>query len=80
MKFTNAVEVNDFLRTAAECEGHVWLESPNGDRYVLNSVFSSYIAMAALLSDHGDDLELFCQFPEDRARFFKYIYEHPGVN
>lgn len=80
MKFTNAVEVNDFLRTAAECEGQVWLESPNGDKYVLNSVFSSYIAMAALLSAHGDELELYCQLPEDRVKFFKYFHEHPGVN
>ena len=80
MKFTKAIEVNDFLRTANECEGQVWLESPNGDKYVLKSVFSSYIAMSALLSAHGDELELYCQLPEDRVKFYKYFNDHPGVN
>ena len=80
MKFTKAIEVNDFLHTVSECEGAVWIESPNGDKYVLNSVFSSYIAMAALLSERGDELELYCQLPEDRIKFYKYFNDHPGVN
>ena len=80
MKFTKAIEVNDFLRTVEECEGEVWLESEQGDKYVLKSVFSRYIAMSALLSEHGDELELFCQLPEDRAKLYKYFHEHPGVN
>lgn len=81
MKFRKDIEVNDFLRTANECEGEVWLESIYGDKYVLKSVFSSYLGIAALLvSEHSDELELFCQLPEDRVRFMKYFYEHPGVN
>ena len=80
MKFKKPIEVNDFLRTVAECEGEVWLESISGDKYVLKSVFSRYIAMSALLAEHGDELELYCQLPEDRARFYQYFYEHPGVN
>ena len=80
MKFTKANEVNDFLRISQECEGEVWLESIYGDKYVLKSVFSSYVAMAALLSAHGDELELFCQLPEDRARFYNFFKDHPGVN
>ena len=80
MKFTKAIEVIDFLRTVEECEGEVWLESVSGDKYVLKSVFSRYIAMSALLSEKGDQLELFCQLPEDEQKFFKYFDEHPGVN
>ena len=80
MKFKKAIDVDDFVRTVNECEGEVWLESNQGDKYVLKSVFSRYIAMAALLTEQGDNLELYCQFPEDRARFYKYFYEHPGVN
>lgn len=80
MKFTKAIEVNDFLRTIDNCEGEVWLESPYGDRFVLKSVFSRYLAMSALLTEHGDELELFCQLPEDRAKFYKYFKDHPGVN
>lgn len=80
MRFNNANEVNDFMATAEGCVGSVWLESPNGDRFVLNSVFSRYVAMAALLTDKGEQLELFCQRPEDRERFYKYFGEHPDVN
>ena len=80
MKFTKAIEVNDFLRTVEECEGEVWLESVSGDKYVLKSVFSRYIAMSALLSEKGDQLELFCQLPEDECKFYKYFDKHPGVN
>ena len=80
MKFNKAIDVNDFLRTVDECEGEVWLETISGDKYVLKSVFSRYIAMSALLSEQGDNLELYCQLPEDRVKFYKYFYEHPGVN
>lgn len=44
MRFTKAIEVNDFLKTAESCEGEVWLESPDGDKFVLKSVFSRYLA------------------------------------
>lgn len=80
MKFTKAIEVNNFLRTVDDCEGEVWIESPMGDKFVLKSMFSRYLAMSALLTEHGDELELFCQLPEDRAKFYKYFQDHPGVN
>ena len=80
MKFTTHSEVNDFIRTVDECGGHVWLESTDGDRFNLKSLFSRYIAIGALLDNHGDELELFCQLPEDEQLFYKYFNEHPGVN
>lgn len=79
MKFTEPSEVNDFLRTVDDCKGEVWLESTQGDKIVLNSVLSHYIAMTMLLTQHGDMLELFCQYPEDEAKFFRYFKKHPDV-
>ena len=79
MKFTELAEVNDFLRTVDSCTGEVWLESTQGDRIVLNSVLSHYIAMTMLLTQHGDMLELFCQYPEDEAKFFRYFKKYPDV-
>ena len=79
MRFNNATEVSDFMSTVEQCEGSVWLESPMGDKFVLNSEFSRYIAMAALLEDKGEQLELFCQRREDREKFYKYFREHPAV-
>lgn len=79
MRFTNTTEIHDFMATIDECQGDVWLASPMGDRFVLTSEFSKYVAMAALLSDRGDQLELFCQKSEDEARFFKFFKQHPEV-
>ena len=79
MKFTKLSEVNDFLRTVDSCKGEVWLESTQGDRIVLNSVLSHYIAMSMLLTQHGDMLELFCQYSEDEAKFLGYFDKHPDV-
>lgn len=80
MKFTKPIEVNDFMRTVNSCKGQVWLESPNGDRFALKSIFSHYMAMSALLVEKSEDLMLFCQFPEDEVKFYQYFDKHPGVN
>jgi hypothetical protein len=80
MKFVKVSDFNAFIDTVDECKGEVWLESPRGDKYVLKSFFSRCIAIGQLLSEHGDELELFCQLQEDEQKFYKYFDEHPGVN
>ena len=80
MKFVRISDFNAFIDTVDECKGEVWLESPRGDKYVLKSFFSRRLAMAELLSERGDELELFCQLPEDEQLFYKYFNEHHGVN
>lgn len=79
MKFVRISEVNDFINTVDECKGEVWLTSPYGDKYMLKSLFSRYLAIGKILDEHGDELELFCQLPEDEQLFYKYFNEHPGV-
>ena len=80
MKLKNIEQVNDFLSTVDSCDGAVWLESEFGDRFNLKSKFSQYVAMAALLGENGEALELYCQLPEDRIKFYQYFKDHPGVN
>ena len=80
MKLKNISELNGFVAAVDGCAGHVWLESPDGDRFNLKSKFSQYIALGELLGNNGEDLELFCQLPEDRIRFYQYFREYPGVN
>jgi hypothetical protein len=80
MKFTKLAEVNDFLKLVDSCKGEVWLESIYGDKYVLTSVLSHYIAKTVLLVEHGHELELFCQLQEDEQLFFEYFNKHPNVN
>lgn len=77
MKLHNTEDVNGFLSAVNQCKGDVWLESPHGDRYNLKSKLSQFIAMGALLSNHGDLLELFCANPSDECHFYKFFHEHP---
>ena len=79
MKIKTGKIVREFLAIADECEGHVWLESPWGDKINLKSELSQYVAIYKLLKDQSEVLELFCQLSEDRARFMKFFEEHPEV-
>ena len=80
MKIKNVTEVHDFVAAANKCRGNVYLKSQNGDVYNLKSELSQYIALGALLGQHGDDLELFCDDRDDVNYFFKFFKEHPTVN
>ncbi len=77
MKMTNVKQINKFLDLVDKCAGSVWLESIEGDKYNLKSQLSQYIAIGALLSNHGDKLELFCSNPADEPLFFEFFNENP---
>lgn len=80
MKLRNDVELKGFLDTVDSCRGSVWLESPEGDRYNLNSTLTRhYLAIGKLLAERGDYMELFCQFSDDEKKFYEYFSEYPGV-
>ena len=79
MKLTKTTEIDAFREAINACQGDVWLESIYGDKYNLKSVFSRCIALDALLSQHGDELELYCALREDESNFFKFFREYPEV-
>lgn len=79
MKIKKLSQVNWFLGVANECNGDVWLTSSYGDKYNLKSALSQYLSVAALLSEKGDELELWCQNREDEERFYKLFNEHPEI-
>lgn len=79
MKLTNIKELDAFKAAIEKCRGDVWLISPYGDKYQLKSLFNQYLAFGKLLDEHGDELELFCQFKEDEVHFMKFFYENPNV-
>lgn len=80
MRIKNIEEVNGFIEAVNKCKGDVWLVSPSDDKYNLKSNFTRYIALGELLSDHGDNMELFCSLKEDEANFFEYFHQFPEVN
>ena len=79
MKFTNIEDVNAFLAVVDQCKGEVYLKSDMGDQFALKSKFSRYIAMGALLSEHGDELELFCEYKEDEPLLLKFLSDNQHV-
>lgn len=79
MKLTNIKELDAFKAAIEKCRGDVWLISPYGDKYQLKSLFNQYLVFGKLLDEHGDELELFCQFKEDEVHFMKFFYENPNV-
>lgn len=79
MKIRNISQLNDFLAAVNQCQGGVWLESPEGDKYNLKSQFSQYVALGALLTEQGSNLELYCSHVEDEENFYRFLSEHPEV-
>ena len=79
MRLKNIQEINGFRSAVYQCQGNVWLESPQGDKYNLKSPFSYYIALSELLRERGNELEIFCQLPTDEQFFYEYFQEHPEV-
>lgn len=79
MELTNIEQIQDFLAAVDKCVSDVWLESPEGDRFNLKSKFSQYVAIGALLSNQGNELELFCASSNDEKHFYKFFNEHPEV-
>lgn len=79
MKLKTGKNIKEFLAVADSCEGHVWLESPWGDKFNLKSELSQYVAAYKLIREKGDYLELFCQLSSDEQKFYKFFEEHPDV-
>ena len=79
MKINNIKDINTFLNTVNECEDNVTLTSVYGDRFNLKSTLSPYIAVAALLGEHGEELELWCDSKEDEYKFLKMFSDNPSM-
>lgn len=79
MKIHNVPQLNDFLAAVNRCQGPVWLESENGDRFDLKSIFSQYIALDQLLVERKDFLELVCGYPSDSKNFKEFFEKFPEV-
>lgn len=79
MKINNIKDVETFLKVVNECKGSVTLTSIYGDQFNLKSALSQYVAVAALLGEHGEELELFCSDKDDEMKFLKMLRNHPEM-
>ena len=73
MKLKNIKEVEEFRKVIHACAGDVYLKSQDGDVFNLKSALSEYIALGQLLSEQGDNLELFADRREDEARLINFL-------
>lgn len=79
MKFKNINEIETFLEVVNDCEGDVILTSIYGDKYNLKSALSQYVAIAALLGEHGEELELWCSDSKDETKFYNMFTDNPDM-
>lgn len=79
MKIKREIELQAFLKAVDEAKSDVILRTSNGDDFNLKSLFSKYMAIGELLSEHGNELELFCMNKNDESLFLKFFYEYPEV-
>ena len=79
MKLKNEIQIIDFLSAVSQAKGIVWLMSVEGDRYNLKSTLSRYVAIAALIEHHSDELELFCENRTDEGLFYQFFENHPDT-
>ena len=79
MKIKNIKDVNTFLNVGNECIGDVTLTSAYGDKFNLKSQLSQYVAVAALLGEHGEDLELWCSDKADEAKMLQMFKDPPEM-
>lgn len=77
MQFNNIEQVNAFLEAVKKCEGSIWLESIQGDKFNLKSELSTFIALERLLYNRGSDLELFCSLPSDESYLLEFFHRFP---
>lgn len=79
MRIKNIENVEKFLEVVNSCTGNVSLTSVYGDKYNLKSTLTQYVAIAALLGEHGEELELWCSNKDDEARFLQMLADNPEM-
>lgn len=80
MKLRSDADIKAFLDVVKQCEGRVFLVSPEGDQYNLKSTLTTiYLAMGKLLEEQGDKLELFAEDKADENLLLGFLNENPQV-
>lgn len=79
MKIQSMEQLNDFIYAVDKCKGMVYLVASDGEQYDLKPNFDQYRAVGQLLSERGDEMELFCSNKRDEHHLFAFFRKHPEV-
>lgn len=72
----NIKDLEAFKAAVRNCAGDVFLVKNDGsEQFNLKSTLSEYLGLARLADAHGDEYEVFCQFPADEGNLLKYFFE-----
>ena len=77
MKLLNVKNIDGFFEIVNSCEGKVELCSPWGDRLILKSKLTQYVALAKIFSDGEiSEMELVLSDKNDIEKFVKFMMEN----
>ena len=74
MKMYNIKDIEGFMKTVNDCNGSVYIISPEGDKLNLKSKLTQYYALAGLFSSPIiSELELETEDPETAKRLMEFM-------
>lgn len=69
-------DVENFKKAVKECKGDVIVRHNSGhEEFNMKSLFSEYIGLAQLMSEHGDEYEVFCMNNDDEGTMLRFFHE-----
>jgi len=72
-------DVNAFMAAIDQCEGNVFLTSMWGDRFNMKSKLMQMVAIAEIIKDDNNALELWCDNKSDERRMLDFFGSHPDT-
>ena len=74
MKITNLSNVEGFLKTVSECKGTVELVTKEGDRLILKSELTKYVALTSFFKDSKiPEMEVILSEPDDAVKIINFL-------
>lgn len=77
----NVKEIDKLLEAVQKCQGDVILRHNSGtEEFNLKSRLSSYLAIARLCEEDGDNWEIFCMNRNDERYMLQFFAELKAMN
>lgn len=77
----NVKEIDKLLESVQKCQGDVILRHNSGtEEFNLKSRLSSYLAIARLCEEDGDNWEIFCMNHNDERYMLQFFAELKAMN
>lgn len=69
-------DVENFKAAVKKCEGDVIIRhNTRREEFNMKSLFSEYIGLSKLMSEHGDEYEVFCMNNNDERFMLQFFHD-----